>query len=291
MVTYDLLFSQEVVSQLLTKSREVRFNLVIILKKKQIIVSTICIVAVIAVFVMYCFLSPQNVITSASENTNWGLSFMEKGQQPKGNATSDFLKQYNSYYIGNTSEKKIYLTFDAGFENGYTSNILDVLKKHKVKVTFFLVGNYIKTSPELVKRMVDEGHLIGNHTFNHPNMSKIADMESFKKEICSLEDLFKTTTGRDLDKLYRPPQGKYCEKNLEMANELGYKTFFWSLAYVDWFVDKQPAREYAFEKLSKIHPGAIILLHSTSKTNSEILDDLLKKWEDDGYLFGSLKEF
>ncbi|MDQ5983493.1 MAG: Peptidoglycan-N-acetylmuramic acid deacetylase PdaA [Eubacteriales bacterium SKADARSKE-1] len=262
--------------------------MIIVLKKKQIIVSTICTVAVIAIFVMYSIFAPQMVTTSASANTNWGLSFTEKGQSPKGNATSEFLKQCNSYYIGDTNEKKIYLTFDAGFENGYTPNILDVLKKHKIKATFFLVGNYIKTSPELVKRMVEEGHSVGNHTFNHPDMSKIADMESFKKEMCSLEDLYKKTTGKDLEKLYRPPQGKYSEENLKMANELGYKTFFWSLAYVDWFTDKQPTREYAFEKLERIHSGAIVLLHSTSKTNSEILDDLLKKWEGEGYLFGDL---
>ena len=186
---------------------------------------------------------------------------------------------------------RLTLTFDAGFENGNTEKILDALKKHNVKATFFLVGNYIETSPELVERMVEEGHTIGNHTYSHPDMSKISDEESFKKELQSLESLYKETTGQELLKIYRPPQGKYCVSNLEMADKLGYKTIFWSLAYVDWYENKQPTKEEAFNKLLKrIHPGAIVLLHSTSKTNGDILDELLTKWEDMGYSFGEIKD-
>ncbi|HHT97567.1 MAG TPA: polysaccharide deacetylase family protein, partial [Clostridiales bacterium] len=165
------------------------------------------------------------------------------------------------------------------------------LKKHNVRATFFLVGNYIKTCPEIVKRIVDEGHSVGNHTYNHPDMTKISSKEAFKKEIESLETLFEETTGQKMIKHYRPPQGKYSENNLAMAKEMGYKTFFWSLAYVDWYLDKQPTKEEAFTKLiGRIHPGAIVLLHSTSKTNSEILDDLLNEWEAMGYQFGTLEE-
>ena len=154
-----------------------------------------------------------------------------------------------------------------------------------------MVGNYIQTSPDLIKRMVEEGHIVGNHTFHHPDMSKIAEMTSFQKEIQDLENLYKETTGQDLPKYYRPPQGKYSEQNLKQANELGYKTVFWSLAYVDWYTDKQPTHEQAFEKLvPRIHPGAVVLLHSTSKTNAEILDELLTKWEQQGYTFGTLDE-
>lgn len=223
--------------------------------------------------------------------SNWGLGFGKEGQPPTGNATADELKKKDAYFIGDTSEKVIYLTFDAGYENGYTGKILDALKKHNVKATFFLVGNYIKTSPELVKRMLEEGHTVGNHTYNHPDMSKIATMEAFQKEITDLEKLFEETTGQKMTKFYRPPQGKYSEANLEMAKELGYKTFFWSLAYVDWYVDKQPTKEQAFDKLLKrIHPGAIVLLHSTSKTNGEILDELLTKWEEMGYTFKTLND-
>jgi peptidoglycan-N-acetylmuramic acid deacetylase len=263
---------------------------IIIINRKQLVFALLCIMVIVIGIFTVTHRSPEAVAASAS-NTNWGLSFHENGKTPTGNASPDFLKQYNAYYVGATNKKIIYLTFDAGFENGYTSTILDTLKKHNVKATFFLVGNYLKTSPDLVKRMLSDGHIVGNHTFNHPDMSKISDLDSFKKEMTSVEDLFKEITGKDLQKFYRPPQGKYSVSNLKQANELGYKTIFWSLAYVDWYQDKQPTKEQAFEKLlPRIHPGAIVLLHSTSKTNSEILDELLTKWEAAGYQFGTLNE-
>lgn len=208
-----------------------------------------------------------------------------------GNATADDLAQYHAHYIGNTQEPVIYLTFDAGYENGNTPAILDALKKHQVSATFFLVGNYLNTSPELVKRMIAEGHTVGNHTFHHPDMSRISTKESFNEELQSLENLYEQVTGQEMSRFYRPPQGLYSESNLKMANELGYHTFFWSLAYVDWYEDKQPSREEAMQKLtSRIHPGAIVLLHSTSRTNAKILDDLLTRWEEMGYHFGTLQE-
>lgn len=222
---------------------------------------------------------------------NWGLGFIQDGQPPKGNATADELKKYDAFYIGNTNEKVIYLTFDAGYENGYTPAILDALKKHNVPATFFLVGNYIATSPILVKRMVEEGHQVANHTYSHPNMSNISTLDAFCNELQKLETIYENIIGQKMIKYYRPPQGKYSEQNLQMAKELGYKTFFWSLAYVDWYNDKQPTKEEAFKKLiGRIHPGAIVLLHSTSKTNSIILDELLTKWEQMGYTFGSLAD-
>jgi len=229
--------------------------------------------------------------TLLADADNWGLGFSTEGQPPTANATADELKKYDTYYIGDTNKKVIYLTFDAGYENGYTSIILDALKKHNVPATFFLVGNYITTSPDLVKRMVAEGHNVGNHTYNHPDMSKISSVEAFRKELEDLEKAYEDITGEKMTKYYRPPQGKYSVNNLEMAKEQGYKTFFWSLAYVDWYNDKQPTKEEAFKKLlGRIHPGAIVLLHSTSKTNSEILDELLTKWEEMGYTFGILKD-
>lgn len=222
---------------------------------------------------------------------SWGLGFSEEGKPPTGKATADELKRYDAYYIGDTSKKTIYLTFDAGYENGYTATILDALKKHNIKATFFLVGNYMETSPDLVKRMVKEGHTVANHTYHHPNMSCITSQDAFLKELQDLEASYETITGQKMVKFYRPPQGKYSINNLKMAKELGYKTFFWSLAYVDWYNEKQPTREQAFRKLlGRIHPGAIVLLHSTSKTNSEILDELLTKWEEMGYTFGTLNE-
>lgn len=230
-------------------------------------------------------------IYSASADGNWGLSFPNPGQAPVGNTTNDYLKQFNACYMGEPGEKVIYLTFDAGYENGNTVKILDALKKHGVHAAFFVVGNYLETSPELVKRMVNEGHIVGNHTYHHPDMSKISDKASFEKELKDLETLYTQVTGQTMKKYYRPPQGKYSENNLKMAQEMGYKTFFWSLAYVDWYQDKQPSKEEAFKKLlDRIHPGAIVLLHSTSDTNGAILDELLTKWEEMGYHFATLDD-
>ena len=220
---------------------------------------------------------------------SWGLSFQTEGEAPVGNASSDALREYGAAYLGDTSQKVIYLTFDSGYENGYTAQILDVLKKHNVSAAFFLVGNYIEQNPELVRRMVDEGHIVGNHTYHHYDMSKIGDMDSFRKELEDLEALYTATTGQTMQKFYRPPQGIYSEENLKMAQQLGYHTVFWSLAYVDWLNDKQPTSEQAFSKLiPRIHSGAVVLLHSTSKTNAAILDDLLTRWEGLGYHFDTL---
>lgn len=230
----------------------------------------------------------DNRLNGAADG-NWGLGFPKQGETPVGNASADYLKQYNAWYAGDPAEKVIYLTFDAGYENGNTEPILDALKKHHAPAAFFLVGNYLKTSPELVKRMAAEGHIVGNHTYNHPDMSKISSKEAFRRELSDLEALYEQTTGQPMKRYYRPPQGKYSERNLQMAKDMGYHTFFWSLAYVDWYENKQPSKEEAFEKLlGRIHPGAVVLLHSTSKTNGQILDELLTKWEDMGYRFESL---
>jgi len=233
--------------------------------------------------------SDRSVSATAPVASNWGLGFGAEGTQPTGNASPSELKEHNAYYLQETQDKVIYLTFDAGFENGNTAPILDALKKHKAPATFFLVGNYIESSPELVKLMLEEGHTVGNHTYHHPDMSKIAAKEAFEKELGDLEALYKQTTGQEISKYYRPPGGVYSQSNLDMAKDMGYATFFWSLAYVDWYQDKQPTKEEAFDKLlSRIHPGAIVLLHSTSKTNGEIMDELLTKWEEMGYHFDSL---
>ena len=225
------------------------------------------------------------------ETKDWGLGFSKEGEPPTGMASVEELKGYGAYYLGDTGTKKLYLTFDAGFENGNTEPILDALKKHNVKATFFVVGHYLETAPELVKRMVEEGHTVGNHTYHHYDMSKISDHESFQKELRSVEEKYREVTGEEMVKYYRPPQGKYSEENLKMAKNLGYHTFFWSLAYVDWNQDAQPTHEEAFSKLmSRTHPGAIILLHNTSTTNGEIMEELLTKWEAEGYEFGVLDD-
>lgn len=237
--------------------------------------------------------SVSNSVHIRNQVDNWGLGgYGENGEKPTGNVSSQELAKYDAHYLSDTQDKVLYLTFDAGYENGNTEPILDALKKHNVSATFFVVGHYLETAPELVKRMVAEGHTVGNHTYHHPDMSAISDMESFRKEMEDVEKLFQEITGQEMVKFYRPPQGKYSMENLKMAQELGYHTFFWSLAYVDWYQDKQPSKEEAFSKLlGRIHPGSIVLLHSTSATNGQILDELLGKWEEMGYRFSTLNDF
>lgn len=229
----------------------------------------------------------------SAESENWGLGFGKKaGEKPTGNATIAEMKKYNAYYMAEGDEKVLYLTFDCGYENGNTEPILDALKKHNAPATFFVVGHFLESAPDVAKRMVEDGHTVGNHTYHHYDMSKISDQASFEKEMADVASLFKETTGAELAMYYRPPQGKYSTSNLQMAKDMGYSTFFWSLAYVDWNVDSQPTREEALKKLTdRVHPGAIVLLHSTSKTNGEILDELLTKWEEMGYTFRPLSDF
>ena len=229
--------------------------------------------------------------SSAMPTGSWGLSFRQEGAAPIGSAGVDELRNYRAVYLGDTSEKVIYLTFDAGYENGFTEKILDVLKKHNAPAAFFLVGNYLSTQPDLVRRMVTDGHIVGNHTMHHYDMSRLSDRAAFEKELKDLEKLYQETVGQPMPKFYRPPQGIYSRENLSMAAEMGYTTVFWSLAYVDWNNDAQPTREQAFSKLlPRTHNGAVILLHSTSKTNAEILDELITHWKNEGYTFETLED-
>lgn len=264
-----------------------------IFDKKQVLYVVLAII--LLCIGMVCALRAVNRLGAAEAAagiTDWGLSFQSEGAPPVANASQEYLRNFDALYVGEANQKEIYITFDAGFENGNTERILDALKKHGVKATFFLVGNYFETQPELVKRMAEEGHTIGNHTYSHPDMSKISDIQSFQTELQKNEALYRDILGSEMPKLYRPPQGKFCEENLKMAQQLGYSTVFWSLAYVDWYVDDQPTPEQAFSKLlPRIHPGAVVLLHSTSSTNAEILDELLTKWEGTGYSFGDLEAY
>lgn len=245
----------------------------------------------IGVVCLTVILSVQVLLGSVVETAAWGLSFRTEGQPPVGPASAAQLQRLDTAYLGDTTKKVIYLTFDAGYENGSTAKILDTLKKHRVSAAFFLVGNYIQQNPDLVRRMVAEGHIVGNHTMHHYNMSKISDKAAFQKELTELENLYRETVGSEMPKFYRPPQGEYSQSNLEMAKEMGYRTVFWSLAYVDWNNDSQPTAEYAFSKLlPRIHNGAVVLLHSTSRTNAAILDELLTKWEQMGYSFAPITE-
>ncbi len=253
--------------------------------RKRDLILLLTALAVAAVLTVHLFRS--DVMSTA----NWGLSFRTEGAAPQGPASAQQLRKYDAVYLGNTNDKVLYLTFDAGYENGCTEKILDALKKHNAPAAFFLVGNYIQQNPDLVRRMVKEGHTVGNHTMHHHDMSKISVQSAFEKELTDLETLYREVTGQEMQKYYRPPQGTYSESNLQMAKALGYKTVFWSLAYVDWNNDKQPTVEYAYSKLlPRTHDGAVVLLHSTSATNAEILDDLLTKWEQMGYRFAPISE-
>jgi len=254
------------------------------MRKRDLVILGIAIVAALV-------LSMRLIFGGALETGNWGLSFQNEGSAPIGPANAQTLAKYDAAYLGDPSEKVLYLTFDAGYENGCTAKILDVLKARKVPAAFFLVGNYMEKNADLVRRMVDEGHIVGNHTMHHYDMSKLTEESAFSRELTELETCFQEITGKELPKYYRPPQGVYSEENLRMAQKLGYKTVFWSLAYVDWLNNDQPTREEAFKKLlPRTHNGAVVLLHSTSATNAEILDELLEKWESMGYRFASLEE-
>ena len=243
----------------------------------------------LAIGVFCIFGIAASIFGEAVPTGSWGLRFHTEGQAPEGSAGVSQLQKYDSAFLGNTNEKTVYLTFDAGYENGCTEKILDTLKKHNVKAAFFLVGNYMERNPDLVRRMVQEGHTVGNHTMHHYNMEKISDPAAFAEELQELEKLYLDITGQEMPKYYRPPQGTYSLENLKNAKGLGYKTVFWSLAYVDWNNDAQPSKEEAFSKLlPRIHNGAVILLHSTSKTNAEILDELLTKWKEMGYSFATV---
>ena len=249
------------------------------MRKRDLIIlfSAIAMAAILAVGVF---------MNSAISTGAWGLHFREEGAPPVASSGADQLKTYDGAYIGDPSEKVIYLTFDAGYENGCTEKILDTLKNHNVTAAFFLTGHYVEKNPDLVRQMAEEGHIVG-----HPDMTKLTDRDAFHKELSDLEAVYKEVTGAEMPKYYRPPQGIYSRENLELAKELGYKTVFWSLAYADWNNDAQPTREQAFEKLlPRIHNGAVVLLHSTSKTNAQILDELLTQWENMGYRFASINE-
>ena len=197
-------------------------------------------------------------------------------------------KKNNSY---DSEEKVIYLTFDAGYENGNIEKIIDVLREENVSATFFILDNMILKNESLVKRMIDEGHCVANHTMKHKDMTKLGCIEAFEKELSALEELYESTYEKKMPKLYRPPEGKLSEENLKWARELGYKTVMWSFAYEDWNNGKQPSREYAMKKiLDNLHNGEVMLLHPTSATNAQIMKDLIKELKCRGYKFCTIEE-
>ena len=253
---------------------------------KKIIVAFLCIIC--------CIFSLNIQISFANENNskNWYLKYGSSGEIPKMPESDDVSKKYDLITVDRSGEKNIYLTFDAGYENGNIERILDIMKKHDVKSAFFILPNLIKTNPEIILRLNNEGHLICNHTKSHRNMSKITDINEFKKELAENEKILYDKLNIQMEKYYRPPEGAYSDLNLNQAKELGYKTVFWSLAYADWNNNKQPDKTKALNLLlSRVHPGCVVLLHPTSSTNAEILEDFIVKLKEQGYIFKSLDEF
>ena len=243
------------------------------------------IVCGILIFVLAAVLIPRS-----EPVMGWGLSFPNEGQPPAAPVTPEKLRELGGAYWDEDGGKVLYLTFDAGYENGYTAQILDVLKELEVPAAFFVTGDYLDRNADLIRRMTEEGHIVGNHTLHHPDMTAL-DAEAFRAELAGVEEKYFDITGQTLPKYYRPPQGVYDENSLKRAQEMGYQTVFWSLAYADWDNNHQPDPDEAVEKLNRrIHDGAVVLLHSTSKTNAEILPRLLTGWMDMGYRFAPLTE-
>lgn len=228
--------------------------------------------------------------TSASPVYNWYFKKTTGGVRPEIPAEMSFIQNYNGYFLGE-DEPVIYLTFDAGYENGNVEKILDVLSEKNVPGAFFILDNLVLSNTKLVKRMIDEGHTVCNHTAKHRDMTTVSTKEEFKQELDKMAEIYKDKIGRDMAMYYRPPEGKYNEDNMRWANELGYKTIFWSFAYADWDNNSQPDPAKAKEKiLSSTHNGEVILLHPTSATNAAILGSLIDEWKAMGYRFGTLDE-
>ncbi|MGX9755708.1 delta-lactam-biosynthetic de-N-acetylase [Clostridioides difficile] len=234
----------------------------------------------------------EKLDVSSLDNTalDWFYIPNTKHKTPEVNTDIKFnFSDYSAIYNGpiKDGQKTLYLTFDEGYENGYTSKILDVLKQNKVKAVFFVTSPYIKENKDLIKRMVKEGHIVGSHSKTHPSMpTKTGNLKGFNDEFEDVEKLYKDLTGKNIVKFFRPPMGKYSEKSLAMTKNLGYKTIFWSFAYRDWDTEKQPSHDEAKKKImDNLHDGSILLLHAVSKTSTEILSDFISDARKLGYNF------
>lgn len=234
---------------------------------------------------------PEKTIDGVGYNDSKSWWFRRNTENIPPSAQQEInIAQYDAYYIGDTSKKIIYLTFDEGYEAGYTAQILDTLKENDVKAMFFVTGHYLNSQPELVKRMADEGHLVGNHSYDHLDHTAVSDDEMIA-DIENCQQLITDTVGYEMPRFFRPPSGVYSIRTLEKAQELGYKTIFWSFAYKDWDTSAQPTVEEAFDMVvDNYHNGCIMLLHAVSEANTNALDDMIKFLKNEGYEFRSLME-
>lgn len=238
----------------------------------------------------FAFFIAANPLSACAKTENWYVRQSKDGSGPEilgGNTAT--VDKYDALYLGNTEEKVIYLTFDAGYANENVVSVLDTLKKHDVRATFFILPAVADYNLEVAKRMVEEGHLIGNHSFSHRNMGALKDKSELEKELYAAEEHFYAATGAKMSKFFRPPEGAFSEELLKSCTELGYTTVFWSFAYADWDNGAQPNCEDAKEKiLSTAHNGEIMLLHPNSATNAAILDEVLTALEEEGYRFDTV---
>lgn len=227
----------------------------------------------------------------SNEKHEWYFVKNTEHEQPRGECVDSGvdLAKYDAYYVApNADEKMIYLTFDCGYENGFTNKILDILKENDVKAMFFVTKGFIKDEPEIAKRMKEEGHLVGCHTVNHVSMPS-ETVEEIQNEILEVQNYFKEVTGYDIDKFIRPPMGEYSERTLQVTKDLGYKSIFWSIAYYDYDTEKQPGKDYVIQQYTDYyHNGAIPLIHNVSESNTQALDSVIKFLKDKGYSFGTL---
>ena len=258
--------------------------------KKIIIIGTVLIIFSICVIQLNTnIIQPTSV---GSEKTiGWGIKRASNNMQPDvGASNKKILEENGGICLGKDTEKVIYLTFDEGYEAGYTSRILDVLKENEVKATFFITSHYLNTTSDLVQRMIDEGHIVGNHTVNHKSMPSLSD-EEIEKEIMQLHQAVYEKFNYEM-RYIRPPKGEFNERTLKKSEELGYKTVMWSFAYFDWDEKKQPSLDEAKSMIiNNFHNGEIMLLHPNSKTNSDVLDEIIKQAKIQGYEFKLLNEF
>lgn len=266
--------------------------------KKRKILTTIIGIASILIIALIVTTNEKNIeiietSTSALSNKKigWGIKRNDNHEQPDlGSINLKLINEYNGIAMGNKEKKYVYLTFDQGYEAGYTEKILNTLKENNVKATFFITGHYLNTQSDLVKRMIDEGHIVGNHTVNHYSMPDIND-EKIKEEVMKLQTAVYEKTGYEM-KYIRPPKGEFSQRTIQETNKLGYTTVMWSLAYDDFDEKHQKGEEYAKSKIiDNIHPGAVILLHGNSKDNANVLDMCIKEIKNMGYSFKSLDEF
>lgn len=266
--------------------------------KKILYILSIFIIAIFTVSVVNTIKNENTIQTSGSTIENlstkkieWGIKRNDNHKQPDlGSANKRLLDEYKGISMGNKDSKKVYLTFDEGYEAGYTEKILEVLKQNDIKACFFITAHYVNTQPELVQQMINEGHIVGNHTVNHKSMPSLS-VEEIKNEVMNLHTSIYDRFGYEM-KYIRPPKGEYSEQTVSYCNSLGYTTVMWSFAYDDWDEKKQGREEYSKKKiLDNIHNGAVILLHGNSKDNTNVLDYCIKEIKNMGYQFSTLDEF